>query len=376
MGAEIQQGGRTVTKPDIPLFVLALVLVFMGVLLVYGASTSTALRYYDNANAFMIRQGIAACIGVACMVILIFVPYTTIRSLTVPIVLASLAALVLVLVPGVGHLVNNARRWISFSFIQIQPSEFAKVALVLYLALIMSKKRERGLVSSLRGFLPPLLITLCFTCLIYLEPDFSTAVLILAVGLALLLMGGVPLGHIIGLVLSAIPFIIVLLFSRDYLRTRLFAYLDPLSDPENMGYQVVQSLLSFQNGEYVGQGIGRGVQKMGALPEAHTDFILAAHAEEVGALGVSCLLLLILALVWRIFRIALRTEDSFARLFCFGIAMFIGWQALINASMITGLLPITGLPFPFLSYGGSSLVASCIALGIVLNISRRKEVEG
>jgi len=361
-----------VYKPDIPLFVLALVLVFLGVLLVYGASTNTAQRYYDNPNAFLIRQGIAAGIGVACMVGLIFIPYTRIQALTLPIVLSCLALLILVLIPGIGYLVNNARRWISLPILQIQPSEFAKIALVLYLAVIMSKKHERGLVESLRGFLPPLLITLCFAGLIYFEPDFSTAILILAVGLTLFLMGGVPLGHIIGLVLSAVPFLVVLLFGRDYLRTRLFAHLDPLTDPENMGYQVVQSLLSFQNGGYLGRGIGRGVQKMGALPEAHTDFILAAHAEEIGALGVSFLLLLILALVWRIFRVALRAQDNFARLFCFGVAMFIAWQALINAGMITGILPITGLPFPFLSYGGSSLVASCIALGIVLNISRHE----
>ncbi|MDR2733594.1 MAG: putative lipid II flippase FtsW [Spirochaetota bacterium] len=359
-------------KPDILLFVLALVLVFLGVLLVYGAGTNTAQRYYDNANAFLIRQGIAAGIGIACMVGLIFIPYMRIQPLTLPIVLSCLALLVLVLIPGVGHLVNNARRWISLPVLQMQPSEFAKIALVLYLAGIMSKKHEQGLEGSLRGFLPPLLITLCFVCLIYFEPDFSTAILVLIVGITLLLMGGVPMRHIIGLALSAVPFLIVLLFGRDYLRTRIFAHLDPLADPENMGYQVVQSLLSFQNGGYIGRGIGRGVQKMGALPEAHTDFILAAHAEEIGALGVSFLLLLILALVWRIFRIALRTQDNFARLFCFGIAMFIAWQTLINAGMITGLLPIAGLPFPFLSYGGSSLVANCIALGVVLNISRHE----
>jgi len=364
-----------VPKPDIPLFTLALILVFLGVLLVYGASTNTAKRYFDDSDVFMMRQAIAALIGVTVMVVMIFIPYTKVRDLTVPIVLGALVLLILVLIPGIGNVVNNARRWIPLPFLQIQPSEFAKLAIVIYLAAIMSKKHELGLSRALRGFIPPLLIILCFAFLIYLEPDFSTAILLLAVGLTLLLVGGVPLGHIFGLVLSAIPFLLVLLFSRDYVRTRLFAHLDPLSDAENMGYQVVQSLLSFQNGGLFGEGIGRGVQKMGALPEAHTDFILAAYAEEVGAVGVSFLLLLVFALVWRIFRVALRANDNFARLFCFGIAMLISWQALINAGMITGLLPTTGLPFPFLSYGGSSLVVSCLALGIVLNISRRGEVD-
>jgi cell division protein FtsW len=364
-----------VSKPDVPLFTLALILVFLGVLLVYGASTSISKRYFDASDVFLIRQAIAALIGVAFMITMIFVPHTKIHEFTVPIVLGTVALLILVLVPGIGHMVNNARRWISLPIFQIQPSEIAKLSIIIYLSAIMSKKHELGLVSALRGFIPPLLITLCFAFLIYLQPDFSTAILILAVGLTLFLAGGVPLGHIIGLVLSAIPFLLVILFSRDYVRTRLFAHLDPLADAENMGYQVVQSLLSFQNGGLFGMGIGRGVQKMGALPEAHTDFILAAHAEEIGAVGISALLVLFFALIWRIFRIALRAPDNFARLFCFGIAMLFSWQALINAGMITGLLPTTGLPFPFLSYGGSSLVVSCIAVGIVLNISRRSEVD-
>jgi cell division protein FtsW len=358
-----------------PLFVLALILIFLGVLLVYGTNTGAAKRYYDDSNGFLLRQAAAAFIGVSIMIGLIFFPYEKVRALTLPIVLVAITLLILVLIPGVGHLVNNVRRWISFSFIQIQPSEFAKVALVIYLAMIMSKKHELGLVRELfKGFIPPLLITFCFAFLIYLEPDFSTAILLFAVGLLLLLMGGVPLGHIFGFVLSVIPLIFVLIFSRDYVRTRLFAHLDPLSDPENMGYQVIQSLLAFQNGGFLGKGLGRGIQKMGALPEAHTDFILASHSEEIGALGITLLLLLVLALVWRIIRVSLRAPDTFARLYCFGVAMLIAWQALINVGMVAGLLPITGLPFPFLSYGGSSLVASCIALGIVLNISRRGEV--
>jgi len=369
-----QKRGAAVTKPDIPLFALALILVFLGVLLVYGASVNTAKRYYDDSDVFLLRQAIAAFVGVTLMTVMIFVPYTKVRACTLPIVLGSLVLLILVLIPGVGLMVNNARRWINLPILQMQPSEFAKLAIVLYLSMIMSKKHDLGLARVFRGFIPPLLITLSFAFLIYLEPDFSTALLLLAVGLALLLMGGVPFGHILGLVLSAIPFILVLLFKRDYVRTRLFAHLDPLADAENLGYQGVQSLLSFQNGGLFGKGIGHGVQKMGALPEAHTDFILAASAEEIGAVGVGFLLLLFFALVWRIFRVALRARDNFARLFCFGIAMLIAWQGIINVGMVTGVLPVAGLPFPFLSYGGSSLVASCVALGIVLNISRRSEV--
>lgn len=357
-------------KPDMPLFIFALVLILLGVLLVYNTSTSVGRKYYDNTDAFLLRQAIAAFLGIAALVGLIFVPYSKVQANTFPLVAGTLLLLVLVLIPGIGRVANNARRWIGLGEVQLQPSELAKLALIVYLSMIMGKKKAEGVIAALRGFLPPLIIIVCMAALVYFEPDFSTAVFILALGLVMFLMGGVPVEHIFGMILAAIPFSLVLLFSHDYMKSRLFAHLDPLTDPSNTGYQVVQSLLSFQNGGSFGKGIGHGVQKMGPLPESHTDFVLAAQAEEIGAVGVSVLLLLVLALVWRIFRVAARAKDDFARLFCYGVAMLIGWQALVNAAMVTGLLPTTGLPFPFFSYGGSSLLVLCMSLGIVLNISR------
>ncbi|HPH03599.1 MAG TPA: putative lipid II flippase FtsW [Spirochaetota bacterium] len=359
-------------KPDMPLFVLSLVLILLGVLLVYSTSTTVGRRYYDNTDAFLVRQAIAAFLGMALLVGLIFVPHEKIRENTVPIVAGIFVLLVLVLIPGIGRVANNARRWIGFGPFQIQPSELAKLGVIIYLSMIMTKKRAQGVVAVLRGFMPPLIIIVLMTGLVYLEPDLSTALFILALGLVLFLMGGVPPGHVFGMILAAVPFGLVLVFSHEYMKSRLFAHLDPLTDASNKGYQIVQSLLSFQHGGAFGKGIGHGTQKMGPLPESHTDFVLAAQAEEIGAFGITLLLLLVLALVWRIFRVASRSTDDFSRLFCFGVAMMIGWQALVNAAMVTGLVPTTGLPFPFFSYGGSSLLMLSMALGIVLNISRSR----
>lgn len=357
-------------KPDMPLFVLSLVVILLGVLLVYSTSTTVGRKYYDNTDAFLLRQAIAAFLGIAVLVGLVFVPYARVRDNTFPVVAGIFILLILVLVPGIGRIANNARRWIGFGPFQLQPSELAKLGVIIYLSMIMSKKRAEGVVAALRGFVPPLIIIVCMAVLVYLEPDFSTAVFILALGLVMFLMGGVPAGHIFGMILAAIPFVLVLVFSHEYMKSRLFAHLDPLTDASNKGYQIVQSLLSFQNGGAFGKGIGHGVQKMGPLPESHTDFVLAAQAEEIGAVGITLLLLLVLTVVWRIFRVAVRAGDDFSRLFCYGVAMMIGWQALVNAAMVTGLLPTTGLPFPFFSYGGSSLLMLCMSLGIVLNISR------
>lgn len=358
------------SRPDKLIFTLTLVLALLGVLMVFNASTYAGKRLFNNPDHFLVRQALSALLGIVVMILLVFVPYQRIRALTPAIVLGSLLLLLLVLIPGIGKIANNARRWLSLGPFQFQPSEFAKLAVILYLSSILAKKKARGVTATFRGFLPPLLILLAFFALVFMEPDLSTAAILLFTGMTLFFAGGVPLGHLLGLGLSSLPFIIVLVFSRGYMRSRLFAHIDPLKDASSRGYHILQSLLSFQNGGLFGRGLGNGTQKMGPLPEAHTDFILPAHAEEIGFFGLTFILIILFLLVSRVFRIAAAVDDDFARLFCYGVAVLVSWQALINVAVVSGLLPATGLPFPFLSAGGSSLLMLCAATGIVMNISK------
>jgi len=357
-------------RPDFTVFILTLVLIILGILMVFNSSTAAGLRLYESSGAFLMKQALSALIGIVIMLTLIFYPYWKLTPLVPVLALGSVLLLVLVLIPGIGRMVNSARRWIPFGPFRFQPSEFGKFAMILYLGMILAKKRRQGTTATFRGFLPPLLMLLFIFGLIFLEPDFSTAAILLFTGLLMFFIAGIPLSHLLGLVLSGLPFVLVMVFSREYMRNRLFAHLDPLADASRQGYQIIQSLIAFQRGGGLGQGIGRGRQKMGPLPESYTDFILSAHAEEVGFVGVSIVMLLILWLVYRIFRIALAAEDDFGRFVAFGVGALIGWQALINAGVVSGLLPATGLPLPFLSYGGSSLLMLCCAMGVVLNISR------
>lgn len=358
------------------LLTLALVLTILGILLVFNTSTYAGKLYYNDSDVFLVKQAIYAAVGIGLMIALVFFPYQKIQAYTVPLVFFTIFLLLLVLIPGIGKKVNNARRWLAVGPLQFQPSELAKLAVLVYMSMIMAKKKEQGLTRSLQGFFPPLLILFAFFMLVVVEPDFSTAVIILFTGLMLFFAGGVPLGHLLGLFLSGLPFIVVMVFSKDYMRSRLFAHIDPLADISKKGYHVVQSLLAFQKGGVGGVGIGNGQQKMGILPESHTDFILAAMSEEIGLLGIGLILLLIMTLITRIFRVAFYAADDFARFFAYGTAVLIGWQALVNVGVVSGLLPATGLPFPFISAGGSSLVVFCVATGIVLNISRNLEQKG
>ena len=363
-------------RPDFTVFILTLILIILGILMVFNSSTAAGLRLYGNSGSFLVKQAVSALAGIIIMLFLVFFPYRKMTAMIPVLVLGTILLLVLVLIPGIGKVVNSARRWIPFGPFRFQPSEFAKLAMVLYLGMILAKKRAQGTTRTFRGFIPPLLVVLFFFGLIFIEPDFSTAAILLFTGLLMFFVAGIPLSHLFGLVLSGLPFVLVMIFSREYMRNRLFAHLDPLADASRQGYQIVQSLIAFQRGGFLGRGIGKGGQKMGALPESYTDFILPAHAEEIGFFGVTLIMLLLLWLVYRVIRISLEAVDDFGRFTAFGVAVLIGWQTLINAGVVSGLLPATGLPLPFLSYGGSSLLMLCCAMGVVLNISRNSENSG
>jgi cell division protein FtsW len=294
--------------------------------------------------------------------------YRRLESLAVPLLLAVTVALVLVLVPGIGKVAGGARRWIDLGFIRFQPAEAAKVILVLYLARSLARKRERMRMFSI-GFLPHVAVTGLLVALVLAEKDLGTAVILLMVLFVMLFAGGVKLGYLVGAVLLAIPIGWKLVAGTPYRMQRITAFLDPWQHRDGIGFQIVESLLGIGNGGWLGQGLGEGKGKLFYLPAAHTDFIAAVIAEEVGLVGMSLLVLLFAVLVWRGFRATWSAPDAFGCYLALGLTTLIGSQALVNLAVVLGLLPTKGLTLPFVSYGGSSLMTMLAAAGMLLSVS-------
>jgi cell division protein FtsW len=263
---------------------------------------------------------------------------------------------------------GGARRWIDLGFVRFQPAEAAKVVLVLYLARSLSLKKERMRIFSV-GFLPHLAVTLALVGLVLAERDLGTAVILLVVLFVMLFAGGVKVVYLLGAVVLAIPIGWKLIAGTPYRMQRITAFLDPWQHRDGIGFQIVESLLGIGNGGWFGQGLGEGKGKLFYLPAAHTDFIAAVIAEEVGLVGMSLLVLLFAVLVWRGFRATVQAPDPFGCHVALGLTTLIGSQALVNLSVVLGLLPTKGLTLPFVSYGGSSLMTMLAAAGMLLSVS-------
>jgi len=281
-----------------------------------------------------------------------------------------LALLALVLIPGIGLKVNGSRRWLGLGPLTLQASEFAKLFLVVYLAGYL-QRREAQVRSEWRGFVKPMAVVFAITLLLMAEPDFGATVVTVGTAFGMLFLAGVRLGHFMLVVLGSVLALAVLIVSEPYRLQRLTAYTDPWADQFNSGYQLIQLLIGFGRGEWFGVGLGNSVQKLFYLPEAHTDFVYAIWAEETGLLGSMLVIGLYLVLVYRIFQVGRRhilTGDCFGGHVCHGVALIIASQAFINIGVSTGLLPTKGLTLPLVSYGGSSLIACCCMLALVLRI--------
>jgi cell division protein FtsW len=281
-----------------------------------------------------------------------------------------LALLVLVLIPGVGLKVNGSRRWLALGSMTLQASEFAKVFLVIYLAGYL-QRREQQVRAEWQGFVKPMAVVFAVTLLLMIEPDFGATVVTVGTAFAMLFLAGVKLGHFLLVVLGSVLALVLLLVSEPYRLQRLTAYTDPWADQFNSGYQLTQSLIAFGRGEWVGVGLGNSVQKLFYLPEAHTDFVFSIWAEETGLIGAVLVLGLFLLLIYRVLYIGRRQSasgDRFGTHICNGVALILAAQAFINIGVSTGLLPTKGLTLPLMSYGGSSLIACCCMLALVLRI--------
>ena len=347
-------------------------LCLVGVLMIYSASSSLSDRMYGSSLIFLRSHVVHLLVGLAAMAAAMRIPYDAWKG-WVPFGLGlCLVLLVLVLIPGIGHEVGGARRWLRVGPLGFQPTELLKLVLIANVAFYLTRKQE--VVSQfLRGVAPSLAVMALFLGLVLLQPDFGTVVLLALTLLVMIFSGGARLGHVL---FSLAGFSLVgagLIATQSYRMKRLMAFLDPWQDRLDSGFQIVQSYLAFGNGGWPGVGLGASRQKMFFLPEAHTDFIFSILAEEAGLLGSLALIVLLTCFVWRGFAACLATSDEFGRYLAFGITTLFGLQILLNLAVVMGMMPTKGLPLPFISYGGSAMVMSLLMAGILLNIGRRAE---
>ncbi len=356
------------------LLIVTVTLALVGLVMVFSASAVVAgenKRFHDSWY-FLKRQLAWLAFGLALLHVVSRIDYVWWKRLALPLLGLITVLLVLVLIPSVGVAVKGARRWLHLGPISIQPVEMVKLITVIYLAAYLAKKEDR--IQNFRdGLMPAVAVVGLLSCLVLLEPDLGTIVVIGLVAAGMLFLGGARISHLFRLVPVALVAMAVLIWLSPYRWKRLLAFLNPEQDPTGSGFQVNQSLLAFGSGGLFGVGLGEGKQKLFFLPEAHTDFVLALMGEELGLVGTGIIILFFAVFAIRGFQIAARAQMPFGRYLGMGITLLIAVQALINASVVTGLLPTKGLTLPFVSYGGSSLVMSLVGVGILLNISRDRQ---
>jgi cell division protein FtsW len=354
---------------DHVLLFVTLTLALMGLVMVFSASAIVAGNRFQDPEFFLKRQIAWLGFGVLLMHLTSRIDYQLWKRLSIPILIGMVVLLVMVLIPSLGVAAKGARRWLRWGLISIQPAEMVKLVLVVYLAAYLAKKADK-LTSFRTGLLPLLIVVGVLSGLVLLEPDLGTVVVMGLVTVCLLFLGGARIHHLLGLGFCAIPVVLILVLGSSYRRQRLMTFLAPWKDAADAGFQITQSFLAFGSGGPFGVGLGEGKQKLFFLPEAHTDFVLALVGEELGLAGTASVIVLFALFVWRGFQIASRARIPFGKYLGLGITLLIGIQALVNAAVVTGLLPTKGLTLPFVSYGGSSLVVSFVGVGMLLSISR------
>lgn len=361
--------------PDFLLLAITFVLIGYGIVMVYSSSSAVSGFLFNDSLYLTKRQVMWAGLGILSMLFFMNVHYSILKKWFIPFFLVTSIMLIIVLFE---EPINGARRWIHIGSFNIQPSEFAKLAIILYLASIIQKKGERFR-NFQNGLLPVLVIVGFLSVLIFMQPDLGTMLIFVSCALVVIIVGGANLKHLFYLFISAAAAIAVFMSiyliavspdNYSYRIGRITSYLDPWGDPQNTGYQLIQSLYALGHGGLTGAGLGQSIQKLHYLPEAYNDFIFAIIGEEFGFVGTTLFILFYLCLIWRGLIVSLRCPDPYGTLVGAGIVSLFGFQAIVNIGAATGVLPITGAPLPFISYGGSSLLVSMMGVGILLSISR------
>ncbi len=346
-------------------------LLLVGVTMVLSTSYLYADERFADGTYFFRKQLIALGAGLVGLIVCSLLSGTTYRRLAYPLLGLTVLVLILVVIPGIGVLRGGARRWLMFAGFTFQPAEMAKLALVLYLAHSMARKEDRIKTFTV-GVLPHMIVTGVCLGLLLFEPDFGTALILAMLLYSMLFIGGVRVSHLLASGLVALPALIYVMLTAPYRLRRLITFLDPWSDPQDTGFQVIQSLIAFGSGQFWGRGLGEGRQKLFYLPEAHTDFVFSVIGEEVGFVGALAVLVLFAVIVTRGLRLTTKIEEPFEQYLAFGLTVLLALQALIHMGVVMGIMPAKGLVLPFISYGGSALVTNLMAAGILLSLSRRR----
>jgi cell division protein FtsW len=360
-------------KSDKVLFTATFLLVCASIVMVYSASALVALQRFDQPNFFLTKQALWTVLGLAVLAVAMRIDYRTYRN---DAFIWSALALVTLMLIGVmfSSPVNGTRRWFGIGGLGIQPSELAKVAAVLFTALILERRMHR--IDDLRyAMLPIAIVVGVLAGLILLQPDFGTAMSLLLIVGTMVFVAGLNYRYLVGTLLVTLPVIYIVLMSAPYRRRRLLAFWDPWADPQGDGFQIIQSLIAVGTGGVFGRGLMSGVQKLFYLPEPHTDFIFAVIAEELGLIGATCILICFCVIAWRGLKVASRAQDTFGAFVAMGLTTMIAVQAFVNMSVVLGLMPTKGIPLPLVSAGGSSLLINLLGMGVLLNISQHETQE-
>ncbi|KHD84677.1 stage V sporulation protein E [Heyndrickxia ginsengihumi] len=357
------------SNPDFLLIMVTLALLAVGLMMVYSASAIWAEYKFHDAFYFAKRQFLFAGIGIVAMFFIMRIDYWTWRTWAKLILLICFVLLILVLIPGIGMVRNGSRSWIGVGAFSIQPSEFIKLAMIAFLAKFLSEN-QKHITTVKKGLLPSLGLTFLAFGMIMLQPDLGTATVMLGTCVVMIFVSGARVMHFVMLGLMGIAGFVALIISAPYRMERITSFLDPWQDALGSGFQIIQSLYAIGPGGLFGLGLGQSRQKFFYLPEPQNDFIFAILSEELGFIGGTFVLLLFALLLWRGIRIALGAPDLFGSFLAVGVISMIAIQVMINISVVTGLMPVTGITLPFISYGGSSLTLMLMAVGVLLNISR------
>ncbi len=368
---------KTELQVDFVMLTIVLALLMGGFVILASASTSISDSVANNPFFYVQRQLLAAAIGGAAGFVCLFIPMQVWRSLGPLILFVGFLLLIVVLIPGIGHEVNGSTRWVRIGIMNLQVSEPARLCFLMALAGYLVR-RNKSLREEFLGFLRPMVVLSIACILLLAEPDFGAAVVLLATAMVMMFVAGARIRDFLLFLVAAIIALATLAFLSPYRMKRITGFLDPWADPFDSGFQLTQSLIAIGRGEWFGVGLGDSVQKLFYLPEAHTDFVFAVYAEEFGLLGSLVLIALFLALLWRVFKLAMRAADAerfFEAYIAIGLGTWLGIQAFINIGVNMGMLPTKGLTLPLISYGRSSLIITMICISLLLRIHHELAVD-
>lgn len=358
-----------VRNTRINIFAAVVVLTCIGIVMIYSASGIYAMEKYKDSLFFLKRQIVFLFIGALFMLLTMGTDYKNLRRCAGPLLAVSLLLLVLVLIPGIGREVAGARRWFRYKLISFQPSELVNITMIIYIADFISRKASLVRTSWL-GFFPPMCVLGMALLLLLAQPDLGTAVALGVVVFIMLCVAGVRMSYLLSVALASLPALYFLIFNVPYRRARIMAFLNPWLDPKGSGFQVIQSQVALGSGGFFGVGLGQSRQKLFYLPAAHTDFVFSIIGEELGLIGTCAVIMLFMVFIIYGFKIIRGSPDKFSHFLALGLVSMISFKAIINIGVSCGVLPTKGLPLPFISYGGSSLVFDMFSVGLLLNIAR------